>query len=307
MPRIAAIIPTHNRASFLGDCLTSLCRQNLGPPDYEICVVNNVSTDNTTEVFAAIAARFPQHNLRLVDEPKLGLTHARNKGIASTTAPLIAFGDDDATVGPDWLARFLARFEELGSELGKVGGEIDPVWGAPRPAWLLDSMLAMLSASSEHGKTAKFSDYPIAEGNSCYRRDVLMEVGGFPKHLGRIGTSLLSNDLVIDWIIRAKGYKLFYDPAIILHHYIHPDRLTPKWLRRRYFWQGISDYAGILYLNKFGLTFGDTVKPALPLNISDWAFVNDETATDQLEPSLIKLRWLGFVLTMTGLVQVDAA
>src|SRR5271163_2636819 len=100
MPQIAAVIPTHNRAGFLDACLTSLCEQNLDPTAYEICVVNNASTDNTSAIFAGVAARFPHHRLFMVDEPKLGLTQARNTGIAATEAPLIAFGDDDATMVP---------------------------------------------------------------------------------------------------------------------------------------------------------------------------------------------------------------
>ncbi len=307
MVEIAAIIPTHNRAGFLDACLTSLCEQSLDPSRFEICVVDNASTDTTAEVFAGVAKRFPKHKLFMVDETRLGLSRARNKGVASTQAPLIAFGDDDATMPKDWLEKHLARFNELGAEIGKIGGEIEPVWAAPRPAWLSDPMLAMLSASAGHGATAKFSDYPIVECNSCYRRTALVEAGGFPKHLGRIGGNLLSNDLVVDWIIRSKGYKLFYDPGITIRHYIHADRLTPEWFRRRYFWQGISDYAGIRYLNAHGLTFNDEIKPVLPLQVEDWNFMQNPGNTENLDQNLAKLRWLGFVLTMTGLIQVDNA
>jgi len=305
MVQITAVIPTHNRARFLGDCLISLCEQNLDPDLFEICVVNNASTDTTPEIVTTVAGHFPRHKLFMVDEPKLGLSNARNRGIAETRAPLIAFGDDDATMPPDWLARIVARFEELGPELGKLGGEIEPVWGAPRPAWISDRMLTMLTASAGHGKIAKFSDYPIVECNCCYSRKALEAVGGFPPHLDRIGKALLSNGLVIDWIARAKGFKLFYDPAIVIRHFIHADRLNPGWFRRRYFWQGVSDYVGILYLNRHNLDFADEIHPILPDCPADWAFVNDPHSTADLETNLAKLRWLGFVLTRAGLIQVE--
>jgi glycosyltransferase involved in cell wall biosynthesis len=303
--QISVIVPTLNRAKLLGDCLISLCEQSLDPAVYEICIVNNGSTDATLQIFAAVAAHYPRHKLFMIDEPKTGVAHARNRGMAATDAPLIALADDDIIVPPDWLARYAARFEELGPEIGKIGGEIEPLWGAPRPDWISDRMLSMLSAKSGHGDTAKFCDYPIVECNSCYRREALALVGGFPGHLGRVGTSLLSNELVIDWIIRAKGYKLFYDPAICIRHFIHADRLTPSWFRRRYFWQGISDYGGILYLNKHGLGFEDEIRPVLP-DASDWAFINDQNSPPT-EPLLTKLRWLGFVLTMTGVIQIEGA
>jgi glycosyltransferase involved in cell wall biosynthesis len=305
MAQISVVIPTHNRAKFLSQCLISLCQQDLDPALYEICAVNNASTDTTAQVVTTIAEHFPRHKLFLVDEPKLGLSSARNKGIASTHAPLIAFGDDDATMPPDWLARFVKRFDELGPEIGKIGGEIDPVWETPRPAWISKPMLGLLSASAGHGDSAKFCDYPIAECNSAYRREALAVAGNFPEHLGRIGNSLLSNEGVIDWIIRAKGYKLFYDPAIIIRHFIHADRLTPQWFRRRYFWQGVSDYIGIQYLNTHNLGFTDEIRPVLPLEVSDWSFMQDATITEQIDANLAKLRWLGFVLAMTGIIRVE--
>lgn len=307
MLRISVVISTHNRARFLGDCLISLCEQDLPPDAYEICVVNNLCTDATPEVVKKIAEHFPSHSLYMVNEPKLGLSNARNCGIRETHAPLIAFGDDDATMPPDWLTRIIARFDEFGPEVGKVGGEIEPVWGAPRPSWLSDKMLPMLTASSGLGKEAKFSDYPIVECNCCYSRAALEAVGGFPAHLGRIGKSLLSNDHVIDWMIRASGFKLFYDPAITLKHFIHADRLTPKWFRRRYFWQGISDYVGILYLNRHNLTLSDDIRPILPESPADWAFTMDEGSTGDLDVNLHKLHWLGFMLAKTGLIEVEGA
>ncbi len=306
MVKITAIVPTHNRAKFLGRCLISLCQQTLDPALYEICVVNNASTDATAEVAAMVAAHCPDRTFVIVEEPKLGLSRARNCGIAATTAPLIAFADDDATMPPEWLEKFVNRFEELGAGVGKIGGEIEPIWETPRPDWITEPMLALLSANAGHGDTAKFCDYPITECNSCYRREALDAVGNFPENLGRVGNSLLSNEGVIDWVIRASDYKLFFDPDIRIKHFIHADRLTPQWFRRRYFWQGVSDYVGIQYLNKRNLGFTDEIRPVLPLDATDWAFVNDPNAvTERMDLHMTKFHWLGFVLTMSGLIRVD--
>lgn len=305
MIKITAVIPTHNRAKFLGPCLISLCDQDIDPALYEICVVNNGSTDATAQVVEKVKAHFPDRALFMIDEPKLGLSNARNKGIASSHAPLIAFGDDDATMPQDWLSSYVKRFGELGSELGKIGGEIEPIWETPRPNWISEPMLGLLSASAGHGDTAKFCDYPIAECNSCYRREALEAVGCFPEHLGRIGSSLLSNEGVIDWIMRGKGWKLYYDPSITIRHFIHADRLNPAWFRRRYFWQGVSDYAGIIYLNKHGLTFADEIRPVLPLDVTDWKFMQDANNIENIDTNLAKLRWLGFTLAMTGVIKAD--
>ena len=38
-----------------------------------------------------------------------------------------------------------------------------------------------------------------------------------------------------------RGYAVWYDPDIVVHHHIKAQRLTPSWFYERFFWQGISD------------------------------------------------------------------
>ena len=310
MPEISVIIPTHNRAKLLELCLKSLLQQSLEPARYEICVINNGSSDNTPAVVAALAAAHPQHKLFCVEEPVLGLSRARNRGLASVSAPLVAFGDDDAMMPPDWLPRYLARFETLGPDLVKVGGEIAPIWGGPRPAWLTDTMLPLFSAASGMGNSgARFCAMheTILEGNSCYRRDALMSLDGFSTLLGRKGDKLLAGDGMIDLRLALKGKKFFFDPEIVIHHLIHADRLTPGWVRKRYFWQGVSNFAVRTYFKQCGLDLATEITLDLIFKPEDWAFVNREDTTENFDVVLNKLRSLGFVLASTGIIPVDAS
>ena len=304
MPDISVIIPTRNRADFLGLCIDSLCTQNLSAEYYEICIVNNASTDGTPQAVADAIKKYPRHKIILVNEPAIGLSNARNAGVKAASSPLVAMGDDDATMPSDWLERFLSCFTTFGKDLGKVGGEIIPVWSASRPAWMTDAMLPLLSASSGCGDKARFSEDPLLEGNSCYRREALLRAGGFPAQVGRSGNLLLSGDHIVDLIMQLKGWKLYYDPEIVIHHTIHADRLKPDWIRRRYFWQGVSDYAGRMYLKKAGIAVNQALRLDLPLSIGDWAFVNNPDLPPD-EAGLLKLHALGLVLAMTGMIPVD--
>ena len=66
--------------------------------------------------------------------------------------------------------------------------------------------------------------------------------GLFPENLGRVRGLLLSNEeLLLTKRIRDLGYTVFYDPKIEMHHRVHPDRVSQSWLRRRVFWQVLSD------------------------------------------------------------------
>ena len=73
--RLSFVVPAYNEEAYLADCLDSILSQTrpLSIPT-EIIVVNNASTDGT----AAILERYP--GVILVDEPRKGLTHARQAG-----------------------------------------------------------------------------------------------------------------------------------------------------------------------------------------------------------------------------------
>ncbi len=305
MPDIAVIIPTRNRAALLEKCLESLSAQTLAPERYEICVIDNGSTDNTKETITAVAAHHKDRNIVVTEEAKPGVAVARNRGLAATKAPLIALADDDTMPPPDWLARYIDGMEKLGPEVVKIAGTYAPVWGAPRPAWLTDGMLPMLSAAAGPELKPGFTDLPMLEGNSCYRRAALERFGGFPVQLGRSGASLISGEHMVDLVMRVHGGKLYYDPAIVVDHHIHAERLTPLWMRQRYFWQGVSDYAARVYLKKMGISIDHAVRIEMPLAASDWAFVNDANLPPT-EQNLDRLRSLGLVLAKTGIIPVEA-
>ena len=76
-PKLSVILPTFNRADSLKRALGALLRQTADPASYEVVVVNNNSTDNTPEVVALHDDR----RVRLIAEPRQGLSHARNAGL----------------------------------------------------------------------------------------------------------------------------------------------------------------------------------------------------------------------------------
>jgi len=302
---ISVNLATYNRAPFLEKCLESLCQQTLDPSRYEICVVNNACTDNTPEIVDAFIKKYPKHHIFMVAEPIAGLSRARNCGLKHTSAPLIANVDDDGTVYSDWLERFVRCFEELGPQTAIVGGEIEPIWGAPKPDWLTPKMQCFLSAGTGLGTEPRFlNDFEYSsEGNGCYRRAALAAAGNFPEELGRAGTCLLSGENVVEAMIRKQGGRVFFDPAIILRHYIHANRLTPLWFRQRFFWQGISGVAVRDFQIRHEVPVTKDAYLILPLEPKDWAFINQDTSED-LEKSLFQFQSLGFALALSGLLPI---
>ena len=87
MCEVSVIIPARNSEKFIGKAIESVLEQQI--TEIEILVVNNESTDKTTE----IALSYPQ--VRVFSQSNLGIPLARNKGIVESTGNYISFIDSD--------------------------------------------------------------------------------------------------------------------------------------------------------------------------------------------------------------------
>ena len=244
-PTIAAIICTHNRASYLGAAIDSLLSQDC--EDYEILVVDNASTDQTAEIVKARSdTEGGQACLRYVYEPTLGLSVARNRGAAETTATILAYLDDDAEASPQWLRVLQTAYAQQDS-LAIAGGRVDLRWppGRTVPPWMSQELMSALGIMN-------LGDTPVAitspnltpRGvNYSIRRSFLESVGGFDPSLGRVGTKLLSNEeLYMTELALKQGWQVGYFPEALVYHHVAPERLKRSWFFRRSWWQGISEY-----------------------------------------------------------------
>jgi len=103
--RLSFVVPAYNEEAYLPACLEAILAQTreLGD-EVEIIVVNNASTDRTREVALGYAG------VRVVDEPRKGLTFARQAGFAASRGELIANVDSDSRLTPGWVDKVLKEF-----------------------------------------------------------------------------------------------------------------------------------------------------------------------------------------------------
>jgi glycosyltransferase involved in cell wall biosynthesis len=103
---LSFVVPAFNEEAYIGDCLEAILKQTKDIQDStEIIVVNNASTDRTREV----ALGYP--GVRVVDEPRKGLTFARQAGFLASTGSIIANVDSDSRLTPGWVDRVLNEFQ----------------------------------------------------------------------------------------------------------------------------------------------------------------------------------------------------
>ncbi len=92
---LSIVIPVYNEQDHLKNCLNSIADQTILPD--EVIVVDNNSVDNS----AAIAAAYPF--VRVVREPKQGISYARDRGFDEAASQLIGRIDADTILSETWV------------------------------------------------------------------------------------------------------------------------------------------------------------------------------------------------------------
>ena len=101
-PQVSVIIPTYNRGWILREAVDSVLAQEY--TDYELIVVDDGSTDDTREILDSYG-----QDLFVFQQPNKGVSAARNRGLAESSAQLVAFLDSDDL----WLPQKLTRQAEF--------------------------------------------------------------------------------------------------------------------------------------------------------------------------------------------------
>ncbi len=240
MPRISAIICTYNRAAFVAKALKSLGRQTLAQEDFEVIVVDGPSSDSTRRV---VDEMLPEHpNVRYEIESRIGLSVARNRGAEVASSPYLAYLDDDAQAEPRWLESVLTAFETCTPMPDCVGGPVLLDWGGDPPAWPPRRYWRLFSPL-DFGDTGHFlrDDEYLVGANFAMRKAALAEVGGFDPRLGSRGRKIIGGDESgVLRELRNLGRPIYYEPKARVQHFVQPERLDMRWLRKRVFGEGAS-------------------------------------------------------------------
>jgi glycosyltransferase involved in cell wall biosynthesis len=193
------------------------------PVETEIVVVDDGSQDGTAEAVQAFAARERRLAVRLIRQPGLGLSAARNTGVAHAKGALLAFIDDDCIAGPRYVAELVARFAGE-RELVLRGGRV--LLGDPHDAPLT------INPSSQTERLDRRIDVGgfILGCNMAMRREALDRLGPFDERLGA-GSSLRSGEDT-DLIIRAvlADIPVEFTGDMTVHHF-HGRRTREQVLR----------------------------------------------------------------------------
>jgi GT2 family glycosyltransferase len=241
LPKASVIVCTYNRARILARSVPALLAIDYPVDRWELLIVDNRSTDDTLRVARETAGRRPER-VRVIEEPRIGLSTARNAGVRNASGEFIVFADDDAFPTSGWL-RALIEALQRDSRALVAGGPVEPWFDGELPGWLGERFMPYLTAWERvpevHSLT--YNDYPRG-ANMAFRREVFERFGYFSPHLGRKGRSLLScEEVELCLRVERGGGRILYVPEARVRHLTAAERITPEWLAQRFCTQGRSE------------------------------------------------------------------
>ena len=235
---VSVVVCCHNGAKRLPQTLAYLSMQQVvGNLSWEVIVVDNASTDKTSQIASASWPDNAPCPLRVVCEPRLGLSYARQHGFAESNFEVVSFIDDDNWVCADWI-QFVSEIMSQHPAIGACGGYSEAVSEIEVPQWFdrYKESYAIGTQGEQAGDITWTRGYLWGAGLSIRKLawEGLIQKGFRPLLMGRQGTRLTSGeDCELCFALRLAGWRLWYDPRLRLQHFIPAHRLEWNELRRR--------------------------------------------------------------------------
>jgi glycosyltransferase involved in cell wall biosynthesis len=245
-PLVSVVIPTYNRVSVLRRTLNSLAAQSLSAGRFEVCVVDDGSSDGT----ASIASETFPFALTYLQRPKQGPTAARNVGAQNSRGEVLVFLDDDICPAPHTLEALARTCLEIDRTV-VLGTLITPEF---RKA----SVYGRLNAASPFREQAPTDDRELPftaclTGLLAIRRSSFFEIGMFMDPTGGWPNW---DDVDFGYRAQRAGFQLRQSASSVAEHWDYALADLASTCRR---WQRASQSAVTLFQKYPGL------RPAIPM------------------------------------------
>jgi succinoglycan biosynthesis protein ExoM len=225
---VSVIILTFRRPELLRAAIESVLSQEGLRITVEVVVVDNDPERSAEQSYLDVVHKAALLT-RYVSEPRAGISHARNAGVAASSGRYIAFLDDDEVAGPNWLSSLLSTVHDY---------EADIVLGPVKPHYP-DGFLIPSCANQLYNRDALVPTGQVVRrfniGNSILSRErCLASTTPFDPRFGLTGgeDSLLLARLIDE------GRRCVWCSEAVVTETITPERLTPLYMLGRALRQG---------------------------------------------------------------------
>lgn len=190
-PTVAMVVPNYNHGRYLPGSLGSIAAQTLQPD--QVLIIDDASTDDSLSVIAEFSRSRPSWRV-IYRQQRLGVIRGQNEATSLLTTDWIGFLGADDLLHPTYLEKAVAAAAILPADANLVCGCVNLIGivgnDVLRPA-ILPSLESRYISPSAFCKSLEAADNFFAGTVALYRRQALLDAGGFDDELGSIADGLL--------------------------------------------------------------------------------------------------------------------
>ncbi|WP_127588383.1 glycosyltransferase family 2 protein [Paenibacillus koleovorans] len=230
-PFVTIMVPAHNEGKVIIKTVEALLALDYPWDRYEIIVINDNSSDNSSELLAGLQAKHATRNLIVINTDKVtggkGKSNALNIGFGRSKGELVAIYDADNT--PERKAlRYLVGEIMNDPKLGAVIGKFRT---RNRDASLLTRFINIETLSfqwmAQAGRWKLFKLCTIPGTNFIMRRSIIEQIGGWD-------VKAIAEDTEISFRIYMMGYRIKFQPKAVTWE--QEPQTVKVWFKQRTRW-----------------------------------------------------------------------
>ena len=253
LPDVSIIVPAFNESGGVLPALESLCMLEYPRDRYEVIVINDGSSDGTSEIVKEFISKRADIDFRFIDRKKnMGKAHSLNEGIGLARGEFIATMDADSQVRPDILSKTVGFFKD--EKTGAVTVRVH----VRNPRNLLERIVDVeyvVGLSLSLKILSYLSSMHVTPGPfSIYRKSMLDEIGGFD-------TTNIVEDMEIAFRMHKAGYEIRNTLSTGVYTIV-PSRMIDLYKQRKRWYSGslltLIQHPDVMFnrgLGAFGMFF----------------------------------------------------
>lgn len=205
--KVTVVVPAYNAVRTIEQCLSALMKQSYPRELYEVIVVDDGSTDQTSHIIR----QFP---VRYLHQDNQGPATARNAGAAAGTGDILLFTDADCVPDPHWIEEMSAAFADP---------QVMAVKGAYRSTQPeLVARFAQIEFEERFDLLEKAGTTDMVDTYAAgYRYHLFRQLGGFDTRFPVAN----NEDTELSYRMAAAGHRMVFAPRAIVFHLGHPNSI----------------------------------------------------------------------------------
>lgn len=230
-PFVSIMVPAHNEGKVIIRTVESLLALDYPHDRYEIIVINDNSSDNTSELLKNLQEKHSSRSLIVINTDSItggkGKSNALNIGFAHSQGELIAIYDADNTPEKQALRYLVGEImndESLGAVIGKFRTR-------NRNTNLLTRFINIETLSfqwmAQAGRWKLFKLCTIPGTNFIMRRHIVEQIGGWDE-------KAIAEDTEISFRIYMMGYRIKFQPKAVTWE--QEPQTIKVWFKQRTRW-----------------------------------------------------------------------